>query len=269
MTEKERARLVERSTDLGIFLLGDKNFARAGALAAVHLLPHENEQQKRRSRHKAKDPRRRLILGQSQLVQLTTYVLADEEDNPPYRDRCIEYLKRAVHECLLGSSFDACILVNRFIYDLPVEGVLKFYDCLTHGQDPKEKRVALFKEKQLFEIFKKRFQDLLREPGPDDEYQFVADPLIDLSIIKRYLTTLAPWDACCRLPVGFDESQRVEDLHGRGPIQLIRSVKEESALEVNRVYALLEPTIHEIICKALNLPNKLRIPKFQTTPGKG
>lgn len=262
MTWEEKERLVGRATDLGLFLLGDQVYARAGALAAVRLLPHETEQQRRRVRHRAKTPRRRLILDQDQLVQVTTYLLADEPGTPPYRNRLIAYLKYAAHECLLGSSFDACILVNRFIYDLSVEEVLTFYDCLTYGEDPKEKRVVLTKEEQFYELFRRRFQDLLREPGPDDEHQFVSDPFINTSRIKEYLVHLSPWNARCRLPVGFDGSQRVGDLHGKGGIKIIRSAKEESVFEVNRVYALLQPEIHESICTALKLPSKLRIPKF-------
>lgn len=120
MTRDEEDRLVMRATELGVFLFADEPAAwaaaRAGALASVWLLPDLVEHQRRRIRHNAHEPRRRLILSSDQLVQARTYAFADKPGNPSYRSRCVEYLKTVAYHCLLGSSFEACVLVNRFIY---------------------------------------------------------------------------------------------------------------------------------------------------------
>lgn len=104
---------------------------------------------------------------------------------------------------------------------------------------------------------------------------FVIDDPVSVKRIERILAALAPWEGSCKLPDGIEDKsylrdrQYLSDIHSKAPPL---GLNEAPALERNRFFAIIEPSVHRRLCAYLSEPDgerngqvivrKIHMPKF-------
>lgn len=246
------------------------------ASAVIESLPGQvrREQRKWRRRRKARDHQvmrlyppqvaQLLLLGFAAQALRGILGSSGESRNASERLRVL-YLVELVKRVMRRNSMEAAVAIHSFVYDSPSGHISTLQEVLTGNALAWEAHHIDARRKKLCEDLARALPGLLRkDESPDRANRFAPDPDLETEEVERLLAALAPWDGRCDLPEVRGRlnplmAPYIEDLHSGAAIQ---SPEEDAQLEINRVYAVIEPSVHERLLGLFRLHRNLHFPKL-------
>jgi len=207
-----------------------------------------------------------LVLIQSQL-HLQQMVLHTEGADQ-HRHFHVLYLDLLVDQSLDHGSFEANVAMNGFLYGCSAVEVVRFQDFLTQRTSSRLEGQVTKRRKVILDRLKEQLGPLVRtESGrPSGQMRLFVDPTVDPEPIVEILAALVPWDGRCDLPAGIGDRPspegpwpHVPDLHSTAPPS---SPEEEPQYEVNRLYAVIAPTVRQVAARMLTIEDNLHMPRL-------
>lgn len=281
LSGQERKALYFRAVRLARSLVGNEIIARGIANQAMGSLEGQFRVQQERSDVKHKDGTlKRMRLDTPQLLQVLVMVestrfldvLVDfTEGDERLGWFYVFYLKLLVQQAMRHNSFEANVAINEFVYYLSPVEIIDFHELLTDSETRFESGVSKRRLKILEMLKRELLERVQIEKGPYKQDRLVADEeIVQFQIqsqIYSILSALVPWDAQCNLPNEVGREGTISkgnrphfiDLHSNAKAL---SRDEDPQLEFNRIYAVVEPTVHEQLSRMLGIDRMLRIPKF-------
>ena len=280
LSRSEERKLRARAFELAQILMGSHSHeaAQLVAEAIVSQLPRELKSERRRwLRDKSAKRRKSMLLGAPQLAQLHLFelILRIESEPAPVREAsdglsssCVRYLVKLMTLILHRTSMQAAVAVDSFIYQLEAGKIADVQALLTNNGYVWEERHILEARKTLLVKLQEAFPGMFRSISRGGAASSSAtDRGGGQDEIEKLLVALAPWDGRCDLPekpspINPNLGYHHRDLNSEAEIL---SPGEDPQLEINRVYALIEPSVHRRLGKLLGWkPSEIEMPEFST-----
>lgn len=280
---KETTRFEEwlrRAFALAYFIHGDKETARMIAISAMMKLEvTANAQYKRlyytptgRSGGTARASRNKVYMSDLHLLQRLVYVESESYErqkeasaNLSVEDLVVHFIKHLIRISIKRNSFYVTLSQSRLLHNYSTTETMEIYNIVV--QDPERVHDDYYYRARkgiLIKEIKSRFGELLQTvKGVRGEERFLSieDSIQFTETAKESLNHFTPWSTNCVIPEKLDIFEdTIEPLYFEG-----NNPDAEHRIEVNRIYAVLQPDCYERIVAALGYDNPdmcLEIPKF-------
>jgi hypothetical protein len=280
--------LLNKAFSLACFILGSRQDAVRTVEEAMARLDVTTAAQGKRLYYKSASSwmggskadryRNKVLFSEVHLLQRLVYIASE-----PYEQReeqksvsgssgeealLIHFIKHLVRITTRRNSFYVTLGLSRLLYNYTTAETMEVYNAVI--QDPERVKDDYYYRSRkgvLMQELKKRFGDLLEVArGPRGEERFRAsDNQAKFSeLAAECLAFFTPWYTNCLVPAGVNPiMDGITSLSSRGQ-------KEEDKVEVDRIHAVLHPSCHDRLVKALGFDapaQRLEVPHFFLTRG--
>ncbi|HEY0781278.1 MAG TPA: hypothetical protein VGE98_02395 [Thermoanaerobaculia bacterium] len=208
----------------------------------------------------------RLVLGAA--VLFFNALIESAQGAEQRRGLHVSYLALLIEHALGHGSFEGNVAVNGFLYGCSASEVLLFQDFVTEGGHKRsDSHVGKRRQAILSMLEENLGQWVRRQQGRSGQLRLVPDEGVGTEPIAAVLAALVPWDGRCVLPPGFGSKKRlprsrwprIGDLHSPAAPS---SRDEDRRYEVNRLYAMVEPSVRALLAAMLGIAGNPQVPRL-------
>ncbi len=227
---------------------------------------------------KADRYRNKVLFSEVHLLQRLVYIASEPYEQREERDSVdglsgeeamlIHFIKHLVRITTRRNSFYVTLGLSRLLYNYSTAETMEVYNAVI--QDPERVKDDYYYRSRkgvLMQELKKRFGDLLevaRGPRGEERFRASDNQAKFAELAAECLSFFTPWYTPCLVPAGVNPiMDGITSLSSRGQ-------KEEDKVEVDRIHAVLHPSCHDRLIKALGFDapaQRLEVPHFFLSSG--